>query len=76
MTLFLPETYPDTILLRRAERLRKLTGNELLKTQAELDAERHPSVLHTITETFFGAFRLLSEPAVLFSDCYTAFVYS
>lgn len=76
MTLFLPETYPDTILLRRAERLRKLTGNKMLKTQAELNAEKHPSVLHTITETFFGAFQLCAEPAVLFSDCYTALVYS
>ncbi|KAK4053479.1 hypothetical protein OIV83_001646 [Microbotryomycetes sp. JL201] len=34
----LPETYEPTILVRRAERLRKLTGNKLIKTQAELDA--------------------------------------
>ncbi|ORY73238.1 major facilitator superfamily domain-containing protein [Leucosporidium creatinivorum] len=76
LTVLLPETYPDTILLRRAERLRKLTGNELLRTQAELDAEEQTSVLHTITETFFRAFQLCAEPAVAFSDCYTALVYS
>ncbi|RMX83183.1 hypothetical protein D0867_16115, partial [Hortaea werneckii] len=37
MLLFLPETSAANILLRRAERLRKLTGNSRLMAQSEID---------------------------------------
>ena len=37
MLLFLPETFQANILLRRAKRLRKLTGNDNYRSQSELD---------------------------------------
>jgi DHA1 family multidrug resistance protein-like MFS transporter len=37
MFLFLPETSSHNILLRRAHRLRKLTGNPKLQSQSEID---------------------------------------
>jgi len=37
MFYFLPETSSETILLRRARRLRKSTGNTNLKSQSEID---------------------------------------
>ncbi|KAK0489256.1 major facilitator superfamily domain-containing protein [Armillaria novae-zelandiae] len=39
LLLLLPETYEPTILLRRAQRLRKLTGNQELRSQSERAAE-------------------------------------
>ena len=41
----LPETLESTILLRRAERLRKLTGNQLIKTRTELDRKEGETFL-------------------------------
>ncbi|KAK5713723.1 hypothetical protein LTR17_017566 [Elasticomyces elasticus] len=37
MLLLLPETSPSNILLRRAKRLRKITGDQRLKAQSEID---------------------------------------
>lgn len=37
MIFFLPETSTPNILLRRAKRLRKLTGRTHLKSQSEID---------------------------------------
>jgi DHA1 family multidrug resistance protein-like MFS transporter len=34
---FLPETSASNILLRRAARLRKVTGNERIRSQTEID---------------------------------------
>lgn len=39
MFVFLPETSSDTILLRRAARLRKSTGNDRILSQSEKDHE-------------------------------------
>lgn len=41
LIFFLPETFESTILIRRAQRLRKLTGNQLLKAPAELLADHN-----------------------------------
>jgi DHA1 family multidrug resistance protein-like MFS transporter len=35
---FVPETQATTILLHRAQRLRKLTGNEKIRSQSEIDS--------------------------------------
>ncbi|KIY69130.1 MFS general substrate transporter [Cylindrobasidium torrendii FP15055 ss-10] len=74
LSLFLPETYGPTILLKRAKRLRKLTGNTQLCTQTEKD---------TADQTLFKVFKealalpliLAMEPALLFSSVYIGFVY-
>ncbi|GAA5851543.1 hypothetical protein JCM8547_001128 [Rhodosporidiobolus lusitaniae] len=57
-TFFLPETYGPTILLRRAERLRKLTGNPLIKTHEELHAQDEPGLFRTGCKQVLLAFKL------------------
>lgn len=76
LALFLPETLGSTILLRRAERLRKLTGNEMLKTQTELDATADETILDAAWLNFKRAFQLSVEPAVLFANVYIGLLYA
>ncbi|KAM0752445.1 putative caffeine resistance protein [Meredithblackwellia eburnea MCA 4105] len=76
LALFLPETMGETILLRKAQRLRKLTGNPLLKTEAELARPDGESVVSVAWENFVMALRLSLEPALLFSHVYIGIVYS
>lgn len=70
LPLFLPETSPPTILLKRARRLRKLTGNENLRSMSELQqATMSPS---EVAKTYLvRPFQLMSEPAVFFVNLYT-----
>ena len=74
-TFFLPETYAPTLLLRRAERLRKLTGNNLIKTRWELENPEGQSVLRMGTNQIKMAFRLSMEPIVLYSNVYIGLLY-
>ncbi|KAK4704006.1 MFS transporter, DHA1 family, multidrug resistance protein, partial [Phenoliferia sp. Uapishka_3] len=76
LVISLPETLDSTILLRRAERLRKLTGNPNLKTQAELDQTVGASAIGLATENFVLAFKLAVEPALLFAHAYISLVYA
>ncbi|KAF7289675.1 Benomyl methotrexate resistance protein [Mycena chlorophos] len=73
LSLFLPETYEPTILLRRAQRLRKLTGNRELRTAAERD-EGTKSVRELAYESFVRPFVLLLDPALAFASIYLGFV--
>jgi MFS transporter, DHA1 family, multidrug resistance protein len=76
MMLFLPETSSSNILLRRAARLRKLTGNPNLKSQAEIDQSKL-SVSAIAYESLFRPWQVMFlDPAVLFTNLYTALVYS
>ncbi|KAK4053478.1 hypothetical protein OIV83_001645 [Microbotryomycetes sp. JL201] len=72
----LPETYEPTILVRRARRLRKLTGNPLIKAQAELDAVPNEGFFTIVGGRVKRAFQLTLEPAVLFVNIYIGLVYS
>ncbi|ORY74280.1 putative caffeine resistance protein [Leucosporidium creatinivorum] len=74
--LCMPETMGETILIRRAERLRRLTGNPLIKTQAELDRKESETFIGLATENFIRAFQLSLEPAVFFANSYIALVYA
>jgi MFS transporter, DHA1 family, multidrug resistance protein len=75
MMLFLPETSSSNILLRRAARLRKLTGNPNLKSQAELDQSKL-SVSAVAYESLFRPWQVMFlDPAILFINLYTALVY-
>lgn len=76
LAFFLPETSGETILIRRAERLRRLTGNPLIKTQYELDRKESETVLSLATESFVRAMRLSVEPAPLFAHVYISLVYA
>ncbi|KAL8286804.1 hypothetical protein RQP46_004332 [Phenoliferia psychrophenolica] len=73
---FLPETLGSTVLVRRAERLRKLTGNKELKTQTELDEAVGSTLTSMAWHNFVMAFRLSAEPAIAFGNIYIALVYA
>lgn len=75
-TFFLPETFGPTILLRRAERLRKLTGNDLIKTRWELENPDGQSVLKMGANNIKMAVILCGEPAVFYSNLYIGLLYS
>lgn len=74
LSLLLPETLGSTILLRRAERLRRLTGNPLIKTQTELDAKPNETASSLLKENIVMAFKLCAEPAVLVANSYIGLV--
>jgi len=76
MTLFQPETYGPNVLYKRARRLRKLTGNNLIMTKEELDAQDSPGIAASGAKTVLRAFQLFAEPAVLFANIYIGIVYA
>ncbi|KAM0788476.1 hypothetical protein ACM66B_001609 [Microbotryomycetes sp. NB124-2] len=72
----LPETYEPTILYRRAQRLRKLTGNHFLKSRAELETQAGDTFLTAVGGRVKKACVLSLEPAIMFSNIYMGLVYS
>ncbi|KKY24329.1 putative benomyl methotrexate resistance protein [Diplodia seriata] len=73
--LFLPETSPSTILLRRAERLRRLTSTTTFKSQSELD-QANLSIRDVAIESLWRPIQLiLLDPAIAFTAVYTALIY-
>ena len=67
--IFLPETLGDTVLLRRAQRLRKLTGNPRLRSLSEIkQAQMSPAAV--IWEALVRPLQLLTEPAVFLLNIY------
>lgn len=69
LAFFLPETLPDTILLKRARRLRRLTGNERLRSMSEIkQAQMEPA--EVAKEYLVRPFQLMIEPAVMFINLY------
>ncbi|KAI5481913.1 MFS transporter, DHA1 family, multidrug resistance protein [Pseudohyphozyma bogoriensis] len=76
LSLFLPETLDATILLRRAQRLRKLTGNPHLRSQSEIDAAEGQTLLQVAMHNFVMAFRLSVEPAIGFANVYIGLIYA
>ncbi|KAG7444653.1 MFS general substrate transporter [Guyanagaster necrorhizus] len=75
LTLLLPETYEPTILLKRAQRLRKLTGNQKLSSQSEKDKEGE-TLGAVMQEALIRPFILAKEPALMFANVYLGFVYA
>lgn len=72
----LPETYESTLLTRKAKRLRKVTGNENIKSQAELDNEKM-TMKELAIETLYRPFEVtIIEPVVLLINVFIALVYS
>ena len=75
MFFFMPETSAGTILLRRAKRLRKLTGNANLKSQSEID-QGSKTFSAIATEAMIKPIEIcIKDPAVLFTNIYTAYIY-
>ncbi|KAL0575918.1 hypothetical protein V5O48_006064 [Marasmius crinis-equi] len=73
LSLFLPETMEANILLKRARRLRKLTGNPNLRSRSEID-QANMSKREIAYESLVRPFILAVEPAVLFLNLYIGLV--
>jgi DHA1 family multidrug resistance protein-like MFS transporter len=72
MFLCLPETSPSTILLNRARRLRKLTGDQKLKSQSEID-QANVKIGDMLTENLLRPNQMMIlDPAVGFTAVYTS----
>jgi len=72
---FFPETSSNNILVRRTKRLRKLTGNDKLKCEPELQSEQmsgHEIMMMTLVRPFTLNF---TEPMVFLLNLYIALVY-
>ncbi|KAJ7642040.1 putative caffeine resistance protein [Roridomyces roridus] len=72
LALLLPETNGPTVLLRRAERLRRLTGNKELRTATE---RQHSGTSEILYEALVRPFILAAEPVLMFANLYLGFVY-
>lgn len=76
MMFFLPETSSSNILLRRAARLRKITGNPNLKSQSEIDQAKM-TVRDIAYENLVRPWLIHAlDPALLFTAIYTSLVYA
>lgn len=75
MLLFLPETSAAHILLQRARRLRKLTGNPSLKSQSEIDQAGLSFQATLLTALWKPIEICIKDPAVLFTNVYTSAIY-
>ncbi|KAH9476585.1 Caffeine resistance protein 5 [Psilocybe cubensis] len=75
LMLWLPETNAETILLKRARRLRKLTGNPNLFSESEIkQSQMKPS--DVLFEALLRPFQLMIEPAVLYANVYLGLAYA
>ena len=75
MFFFLPETYGPNILMRRAARLRKLTGDDRFRSKSELD-QKNLNVREIAIESLWRPIQLiLLDPSVAFTAVYTALIY-
>ncbi|KAI0768444.1 MFS general substrate transporter [Irpex lacteus] len=76
LVFFLPETSSQTLLYRRADRLRRLTGNQNLRSQAERDGQ-HISVGDLAMTCLVRPIILSSrEPIVIAWNLYCSLLYA
>jgi len=75
MVLFVPETSTPNILLRRADRLRRLTGDTRLQAQSEINAKGlNPTAV--IIDALIKPIEItIKDPAIAFVNLYTSIVY-
>ncbi|KAM0741978.1 hypothetical protein ACQRIT_002155 [Beauveria bassiana] len=75
MLLFLPETSSATILLHRAQRLRKVTGDARFMSQSEID-QRSQNTTAVFMDALIKPLEItIKDPAVLFVQIYSAIIY-
>lgn len=75
MVFALPETSSDTILLRRAQRLRALTSRDDIKLESET-AQAHMSTRTIAYDALIKPWQINAlDPAILFTTAYTALTY-
>ncbi|KAK4068293.1 uncharacterized protein Triagg1_7536 [Trichoderma aggressivum f. europaeum] len=71
-----PETSAPNILLRRAKRLRKLTGDARLQSQSEID-QMHMSGSAVLIAALIRPFEItIKDPSIFFVNLYTALTYA
>jgi hypothetical protein len=76
LLLLWPETSAATILHQRAARLRKQTGNERIRTRAEIAHQHKPSAKDVVVEALLMPARITAlDPAILFTNVYMMLVY-
>ena len=75
MFLFVPETSTPNILLRRANRLRALTGDSRLKSQSEIDQKGLKPSAVALDALIKPLEITIKDPAIAFVNTYTALVY-
>ncbi|SCV70621.1 BQ2448_3383 [Microbotryum intermedium] len=76
LTFTLTETSSTNMLARRARRLRKLTGNEELKSQGEIE-QANMKPMDVVQMTIIRPWKMtLTEPIVIALNAYIAFVYA
>ncbi|ODV77957.1 MFS general substrate transporter [Suhomyces tanzawaensis NRRL Y-17324] len=76
LSWFLPETFADTLLLRRAKRLRKVTGNLNYTTEPE-QKNKNRNFNELAIETLWRPIEIsIVEPVVFLINMYIAMVYS
>lgn len=74
--LFLPETYGKAILYRKAERLRKLTGNDKITSEGHLELASKTS-RQILIETLWRPIQITTiEPVVLLINMHITLLYS
>ncbi|KAM0417079.1 hypothetical protein ACHAPT_012917 [Fusarium lateritium] len=71
----MPETSSDTILLRRAQRLRKLTGNPALQSQSEI-AQHNMKPREVLFSALVRPVEIMmKDPSIFFVNVYTGYFY-
>jgi DHA1 family multidrug resistance protein-like MFS transporter len=75
MFALLPETSTPNLLLRRAARLRKLTGDNRLMSQSEIDQKNLNPTAVFIDALIKPLEITIKDPAIAFVNVYTALVY-
>lgn len=74
--IFLPESYGKTILYRKAQRLRALTGNSYITSEGEIENSRLTKKELLLDILWRPIEIILTEPVVLLIDIYIAMTYS
>jgi MFS transporter, DHA1 family, multidrug resistance protein len=75
LLVLMPETSPQNILLRRAQRLRKLTGDSRLQSQSEID-QRNLKASEMLTTALIRPMEIMfKDPSIFFVNMYTGFFY-
>ncbi|KFY46609.1 hypothetical protein V495_02359 [Pseudogymnoascus sp. VKM F-4514 (FW-929)] len=75
MFTVLPETSTPNILLRKAKRLRKLTGESRLMAQSEIDQAKLSTREIAVDALIKPMEITIKDPAILFVNVYTAIIY-
>lgn len=76
LSIFLPESSGNTLLYRKAERLRALTGNTNIVSKGHLE-NQGKTLQDILAQTFWRPFEIMTfEPVVLLINIYLGLIYA